>query len=203
MQNLIILACGGTSREIKEIAKDAFNVLGFLDDNKIGPDILGTLEDYFKFVGQAKFCSGLGSYRSMRRRWAILSSLSLHDFVNVIASDCRIYSDAVIGNGVLVFPHSVVSSGVRIGNHVLVYHNCVLAHDAIIEDYSILANSVTLSGNVTIGRNCYIGAGATLLEGISIGDNTIIAAGATVTDSVGSNLIYISKDKRKPNHYYV
>jgi sugar O-acyltransferase (sialic acid O-acetyltransferase NeuD family) len=203
MQNLLILACGGTGREIRDFAKEEFTIMGFLDDNKVGLEIVGSLQDYARFTSQAKLCSALGSYRSMRRRWEMLSSMNIDDFVNVIAADSRIYSDATIGKGVVIFPHSVVSAGAQLGNHVFVYHNCVISHDSVVEDYSMLANSVTISGNVKIGKNCYIGAGATILEGLSIGDNTIIAAGATVVQSVGSNLIYIAKDRVKPNHYFM
>lgn len=202
MQDLIILTCGGTGREIREVAKDSFNVLGFLDDCKVGPEILGTLQDIEKFKGRAKLCSGLGNYRKMNRRLAILETIDLNYFANVFARDSRVYSDAALGIGILVFPFAVISSGATIGNHVLIYHSCVVAHDTAVGDFSILANAVTLSGQVTIGTNCYIGAGATVLEGISIGDNSIIAAGATVVKSVASNTIYISKDDSRPNRYH-
>ena len=199
--DLVVLACAGTGREIREIAQEKFNVLGFLDDNKVGPEVLGKISDWPRFADKAKLCSGLGSYRSMNRRREILSTIDIAYFTNVVASDSRIYASAELGPGILVFPYSVVSAGARIGSHVLIYHNCVIAHDSIVRDYSIVSNSVTISGNVDIGENCYIGAGVTILEGITIGANTIIAAGATVVKPVGANTIYITKDIVKPNHY--
>lgn len=201
MDNLVILACGGTGREIKEIAQEKFNILGYLDDIKVGPGILGTLKDIPKFMEMAKFCSGLGSYRSMQRRQEILRQIPLEAFANVYSGDSRIYAGVKMGQGITIFPFSTVSCGVRLGDHAFIYHHCIVSHDVSIGDYSMVANSVTISGNVRIGSNCYIGARATIIEGIMIGNNTIIAAGATVVKDVGDNVIYVSKDDIKRNAY--
>lgn len=199
--DLVILAAGGTGRELAELTADRFNVLGFLDDVKTGPRVLGTMADLHRFLPGAKICSGLGSYRSMTRRRQILQGMPIEAFVTYVAADARVYSSATIGKAVTVFPGSIVTSDARLGDHSYVYHNCVVAHDANLGDYTILSNSVTVSGNVTIGKNCYIGAGSTILEGVTIGDDCVIAAGATVISDVEPGKIYIAPNKLKDNSY--
>jgi len=198
---VVILTYGGTGREIGEIAAEQYTVLGFLDDLKCGSEILGTLEDIANFSGRVKFISGLGSYRSMMQRREKLGKMELSSFINLISLDAKIYKSVLLGQGITVFPQTIISSNAKIGDHVFIYHNCVIAHDVKINTYSMISNSVCISGGVTIGENCYIGAGSTILEGRTIGNNCIIAAGAVVLDDVKDNRIYISKDKVKINKY--
>ncbi len=198
---VVILTYGGTGRELGEIAAEQYTVLGFLDDLKCGSKILGKLEDVASFSRKAKFISGLGSYRSMMQRREKLEQMELSSFINLISLDAKIYKSVILGQGIVVFPQTIISSNVKIGDHVFVYHNCVIAHDVKINNYSMISNSVCISGGVSIGENCYIGAGSTILEGRTIGNNCIIAAGAIVLDDVKDNTIYISKDKIKTNKY--
>lgn len=200
-ESLVIFGCGGTGREIEQLVRNKYNLVGFLDDKRTAPDIIGGFKDYHKIDQNIKFCASMSNHASMQRRKNFLRSIPLYRFITFIDSDTCIYPTAKWGNGVLVFPGCLLSNQVVLGDHILIYHHCVIAHDAVIHDYSVLANSVTISGGVTIGPNTYIGAGATILDNVSIGDNCIIAAGSTVINSVDSNQIYISPHKIKYNHY--
>lgn len=199
--DLVILACGGTGRELAELAEERFNVLGFLDDARTGSRILGGITEWSRFVPGASLASGLGSYRSMGRRRQILEALPLEAFATIVADDARVYPSAKLGRALSVFPFSVVATDAVLGDHCLVYHRCVVSHDAVVGDLSILSNAVTLSGGVRIGRNTYVGAGATVLEGVTIGDDCIVAAGATVIADVPDGTIYLGPKKVKENRF--
>lgn len=198
---VVILTYGGTGRELGEIAEEQYTVIGFLDDVRHCEEVLGKLEDVSNFYGKVKFISGLGSYRSMMQRRKKLEKMELSSFINFISINAKIYKTATLGQGIVVFPQTIISSNAKIGDHVFIYHNCVISHDVIVKNYSMISNSVCVSGGVKIGENCYIGAGSTIIEGISIGDNCIIAAGTTVLNDVEDNKIYISKYKIRDNKY--
>lgn len=200
-EKVVILTYGGTGRELGEIAAEQYTVVGFLDDVRRCKEVLGKLEDARNLPEEVKFISGLGSYRSMTQRKEKLKRMELSSFINLISLDSKIYKTVNLGQGIIVFPQTIISANAKIGNHVMIYHNCVIAHDVYVDNYSMISNSVCVSGGVNIGENCYIGAGATILEGISIGSNCIIAAGATVLSDVKDNKIYISKYKIKDNRY--
>ena len=200
-EKVIILTRGGTGREVYQLLKEQYEVLGFLDDVQQGPDILGTLDRIEHFSGKAKFCSALGSYRSMTRRRSILERIDPSCFITFVAPEAKIYPDSKVGGGVLVFPQSVLSSQAEIGNHCLVYHNAVLSHDARIGPFTIVGNNVCVSGSATIGENGYVGSGSVILEGIRIGRNCIVAAGAVVVKPVPDDTIYISPREMRTNHY--
>lgn len=201
MADVVILARGGTGRELVELLQPEHRVLGFLDDRDPHETVLGPLSDYASYLGRAFLVSGLGSYRSMRRRREILEAMPLEAFMAYRSRDAVIYPSAVLGAASLVFPLAVASSQVRLGIHTLAYHGCILAHDAVVGDYSIVSNGATLSGGVVVGENCYIGAGAVVLEGLAIGAGSIVAAGATVVSDVPAGTIYIAPGRNKPNHY--
>lgn len=200
-EDLIILGCGGTGREIEQLVRQNYNVLGFLDDRKTGIDVIGRFDDYKKYHSHIKFCLSMSNYASMLKRKNFLQSIPANRFITFIANMTYVYPTAKWGSAVFIFPGSLLSNNVALGNHILIYHNCVIAHDVHIQDYSVIANSVTISGGVTIGSNCYIGAGATILDDINVGDNCIIAAGATVISSIASNQIYIAPNKINNNRY--
>ncbi len=202
MKKLVIISAGGTAREMYELLKDRYEIVGFLDDNQVAPKILGKLRDLDRFIEQGiAVISALGSYRGMAKRRQFLEKRSLTTFICFHSDRALIYDNVSLGRATIVFPFSVISTQVSLGVHCFVYHNCVISHDARIGDYSIVSNSVTISGNVSIGENSYIGAGSTILESRSIGDNCIVAAGATVVEDVPSDSIYLPKDRIKANSY--
>ncbi len=200
-EKVVILTYGGTGRELGEIAAEQYTVIGYLDDVKHCRGILGKLDDMSSFHEKVKFISGLGSYHSMTQRRLKLEKVELSRFVNLISLNAKIYKTVTIGQGVVIFPQTIISANAKIGDHVFIYHNCVISHDVIVKNYCMISNSVCVSGGVKIGENCYIGAGSTILEGITIGDNCIIAAGATVLNNVEDNKTYISKYRIKDNVY--
>jgi acetyltransferase EpsM len=202
MKKLVIVSAGGTGREMRELLKDKYEIIGFLDDNQKGLEIVGELKDLTTFTEQGVAAiSALGSYRGMLRRRQFLERFTLDPFVCFHSDRAFIYDNVSLGKATTVFPFSVISTQVSLGVHCFIYHNCVISHDSRVGDYSIVANSVTISGNVSIGENSYIGAGATILEGRSVGDNSIVAAGATVVRDIPSNSVYLSKDRIKTNRY--
>lgn len=202
--DIIILGASGTAKELHECVSlsDHFNFLGFLDDFKQNPKVIGSLSDWNHQPPSSFLLSALGSYRSMSWRKSILDSIPIHHFTSYVDTTSLIYPSVNRKNALIVFPNSIVSTNTSLGQHNLIYHSCVIAHDCNIGNYSILSNSVTLSGAVSVGINTYIGAGSTIMEGVRIGTNSIIAAGATVISDVPDNSTYISEKKIIPNKYH-
>jgi UDP-N-acetylbacillosamine N-acetyltransferase len=197
----LILGLGGTGRELADLLAREKIDSAFLDDVKTGANIPGKIKDWPKFSESHKLLSALGSYRSMKQRRIVLSSLPLANFSNFVSPLALVGKDNILGSDLVIFPFSAITVNCKIGDHVLIYHRVITSHDCQIGSYSILSNSCTISGNVIVGENSYIGAGSVVLEGRRIGSNCIIAAGATVTCDVPDGTIYYSKNNIKINSH--
>ena len=79
-----------------------------------------------------------------------------------ISDHASIAEDAVISDGVTIYPYSCVGSKSEIGAKTILY------------------SSVSIASNVKIGKNCVIHANATIYDGTQIGDNVIIHAGCVI-----------------------
>lgn len=197
---VVILSAGGTAREAVHWISEDCTIIGFLDDIQQGTDIIGTL-DQAMCIQNHHFISCLGSVKSMKWRQQFLEKLPIERFLGLNKA-LAIYSTANIHSSSIIFPGAIISHNSQLGKHSLIYHHAIISHDAVIGDYSIVSNGAVVSGNVIIGNSTYVGANSTILDGICIGENCVIAAGATVLSDVPPYTIYISEEKKKPNHYW-
>jgi len=201
MQKALILSAGGTASELADLLGFEYEVIHFLDDNKIENDnVIGGFSDVEKLAPDYDLYSAIGSFSTMGFRKNYLEKVNV-EWLSFLSDKAFIYPSAQISDSIIVFPNSVLAANSKVDMYGFVYHNCVLSHDSWLGKYSMLSNNVTVSGNVSIGENTYVGTGAVILEGLNIGKNCIIAAGATVVDHVSDNSIYTRTNEIKNNHY--
>lgn len=91
---------------------------------------------------------------------------------------------AVLGEGVVLCPHSLVSADAHVGDFVAVNAMSSVGHDVKVGDYTTLSGHVDLTGFVTVGEGCFFGTGARVLPNVKIGNRAKIGAGATIMRSV-------------------
>jgi sugar O-acyltransferase (sialic acid O-acetyltransferase NeuD family) len=89
-------------------------------------------------------------------------------------------SDAMVGEGAIIFPHATVEPFAQLGQGVIMWSGATVCHDTVIGDYTYLAPSATICGNVRTGARCFIGAGATVRDGVQLATRTLVGAGACV-----------------------
>lgn len=89
-----------------------------------------------------------------------------------------------LGDGSVVFHHSVVQSGTQIGKHCIINTASSIDHDCEIDDYAHISPKVTLCGKVKIAEGTHIGAGATVIPEVSIGKWCVVGAGAVITQNL-------------------
>jgi sugar O-acyltransferase (sialic acid O-acetyltransferase NeuD family) len=118
-------------------------------------------------------------------------------FESLIHKTAFVSETAEMGEGVVLFPMSVVSADAKIGDFVTINFLSTIGHDVKIGDYSTLSGHVDLTGGVEIGTNCFFGTGSRVLPNIKIGDSSTIGAGSTIYRNVMSNSIMFSQPARK------
>ena len=200
--NVIIIGASGHGKVIADIInKSGDIVLGFLDDNKkaneyfCGFKILGTTQDYEKYVDKCEFIIAIGN-ADIREK--ISNNCSKAKWYIAIHPQAVISGiDVSIGEGTVIMANAVINSGAHIGKHCIINTSSVIEHDNIISDLAHISVGAKLAGTVKIGFKTWIGIGATIKNNISIADNCMIGAGTVVVKDINDEGIYIGVPAKK------
>lgn len=198
MNPILIFGAGPLGKLALDIAQsNALVVYGFLDDTKelIGKEIgeipvLGHTEDdgFLKLIGQK--CDALVAAESTKERsylsdmlvsrrhvkpvnaihaQASLSPYASLGYGNVAAAGCRISAFSSIGDGCVLYPNSILETGVLLSDHVMVGSGSVIGAEAEISEGAFIGPGVTILGGIKIGKNASIGAGSVVLADVPAG----------------------------------
>lgn len=91
---------------------------------------------------------------------------------------------AVIGEGSLRMPFSVVHKFSRIGRQCILNTACVIDHECVIGDGVHVMGGASVAGKVEIGDFATLGTNSTVLPGLKIGEGAYVGAGAVVIRDV-------------------
>lgn len=192
MKQLVIIGAGGFGREMLAWARQStvqFTVKGFLDDNLQALDgfaknapLLGRVEDYEPGDDDVFVCA-MGNVDSKRKCIGLIRERG-GNFTRVIHSSAVIGENVVLGEGVILCPHSVVSSDVRLGDFVTVNLHSTVSHDSLVERWTQLHCHVDITGGVRLGESVTVGSHASILPGITVGAGAMVGAGSIVTRDV-------------------
>lgn len=185
-QPLILLGRGGFGREVAawiDARRMPFAVAGFLDDDNVGDNILGTIKGHNP-SGQASYltCLGEGSSRQTVRkqieacggRFATLVSPDAmtatplnHSLNSIFLGACSISSTVILGSDLLVQGFAVIGHDVRIGDGVTVSSHAFIGGWATLEPFCTIHPHAVILPHVTIGKGAVIGAGAVVIKDVS------------------------------------
>jgi sugar O-acyltransferase (sialic acid O-acetyltransferase NeuD family) len=191
MKKLLIFPFNGNGIEALDCIQNAFEVIGFVDDeiskqgkSKYGIEVFG--RDAISKYKKAFVLALPGSPSSFRTRHDAIGSLNLEQerFATVIHPSASVSAHCNIGRNVLIMAGVVLTSNAIIGNHVCILPNSVIHHDSSVGDYSLVGANVTISGYTSIGRNCYIGSGSSVINNISVADFSLVGMGSNVIRNV-------------------
>lgn len=114
-----------------------------------------------------------------------------------ISPNAFVADDAVLEDGVIVYPNSTVHARVRLGRGVLVNSSASVGHETRIGAFSNVGPGVSLGGRCEIGAGVYLGIGSSMLEELTIASGAVIGAGAVVTRSIDAAGTYAGVPARK------
>lgn len=203
MKDIVIIGAGGLSKEvlfsIKEInsEKKHWNVLGFIDNYKIGSKInglpiLGDDEWLFQKKEKINVVFGIGDPSLVKK---LAELYSLHDFIefpNIVhPSVTGDWDNILIGRGNIITANTILTTSIKIGNHNYINLATTIGHDVSVGNYNIINPQVKISGGAKIDNEILIGTGSTVLQNKSICSNCIIGAGAVVAKDIDKAGTYI------------
>ncbi len=195
MKQLVIIGAGGFGREVLDWARQSeacgrdWLVKGFLDDNPqalaggpAGAPLLGPIAGHVPAAGEVFICA-IGQVAAKRRCVEEIRGRG-GEFTRVVHRSAVVSPSAVLGEGVILCPHSVVTARARLGDFVAVNLHSTVAHDAVVGEWSQLHCHVDVTGAVVLGEGVLVGSHASILPGVKIGAGAVVGAGSVVMRDV-------------------
>ena len=207
MKNLAIIGSGDLGRQIAyhAINDKHYNVVGFFDDFAEkgslidGIKILGNLSEIQENFDDAVFDEiiiGIGYKHLQFRETLFIQLQNKVEFAKIIHSSCYVDPSCKIGEGVCMFPGTVLDQNVTIEDNVLINIDCTIAHDSKIKTNTFLSPRVAIAGFVTIGKRCNIGINSTIIDNIVIENDIQTGGGTVVINDLKKSGLYVGNPSR-------
>jgi acetyltransferase EpsM len=197
-EKYILIGAGGHSLVIREILiSEKKEIFGFYDDKKnVLEDLqyLGPISNIYKLsqqqISNFKFIIAIGNNKIRKEIVEKLKPLNLK-YGKAIHNSAYISNSALIGEGTILMPHSILNSKVVIGNHAIINSGAIIEHESNVSDYVHISPNASIAGGVQIKEGVHLGIGSVVIQNILIGEWSSIGAGGTVIDDIPSNVIAV------------
>lgn len=204
---LFIYCAGGIGRETHDIAIKAdpqgsqWSEICFIDDIMDVEQFYGVRQftyEQFKKSFSPSECQVVIAHGEPRIRKILAEKVRGDSYVlgSVVDPSARISPSVRLGDGIILFPYTYLSSCAVIGDNALISVGSAVGHDTSVGNNTVVSTLVSVSGNCSIGSGCYIGTQSCIKEKVRIGENTIIGMGSCVYRDVGAGMIALGNPAR-------
>lgn len=202
----VIVGTGGMGRELlgwiaacRGPTRERFRVAAFISE---APDAGGTLHDLPIVHPDAwtgpppRFVLAFADPTAKKRLALALEARGWQP--ETFVHDTAIVGLAArIGRGTVICPFCRISTDCVIGDHVLVNGGSGIGHDAQVGDYSSLLGSVSVNGSATVGEGVILGAASMIYPGKRVGDWATIGLASVVLRNVPAGATVFGNPARR------
>lgn len=198
MKNLIIIGARGYGREVHDLAKQCsgynteYVLKGFLDDKSDAlagfenyPEIISSVESY-EIQENDVFVCALGSVK-WKKHYVELILDNGGKFINLIHPSVILNTNAIIGNGLIVFMNSNISNDCVIDDFVTIQGFVGLGHDTKLGKWSHLNAYCFTGGFVVLEEEVCLNTRATILPNVIVRKGATVGAASLVIRNVKEN----------------
>jgi sugar O-acyltransferase (sialic acid O-acetyltransferase NeuD family) len=193
---IFLYGAGGHGRSVAEVIRrhGEYRVAVILDDavSDAGgdPPVIGGREQLAALAedGPRRGFVSIGNNADRELITTLVLGLGL-TVVTVIDPAAVVASDAVIGAGTVLMPHSFAGANSHIGDSAIINTSATVDHDCIVEDFAHLSAGVHMTGGCHVRRRAFVGIGAVLGKALTVGERAIVGAGAAVVADVPAGVV--------------
>ena len=192
-KNLILIGAGGYAKSVIDSLKvDKYEMVGFIDDIKIGShlgyEILSN--DIEKIENKDKYVYFVSIGDNEKRTYWYNKILEKGlEITNIIDKSAIVSKNTKMGKGIFIGKLAIVNSDVILGDNIIINTRALLEHGVTVESNSNISTNTVLNGDVKIGRNCFIGSCSVVIGQLSVGNNATVGAGAVVIRDIVENTV--------------
>src|SRR5690554_3981911 len=169
---MIIVGCSGLGREVAWLCgRNDLYVEGFLDDDiqlhglKINDiPVLGGIDKISEYSDR-EFVIAIASPPVRKKLVEQSKTAGAKKFPAIIDKEAIVGDSSNLGEGVIVFPGTIITVNCEIGAFSIINKNCSIGHDASFSTFCTISPMVMTGGYVELGEGVEIGASACLRQG--------------------------------------
>ncbi len=198
MLDLVVYGAAGFAQQVMFWVEDAnaaeprWNVLGFIDDDKLamgdertGHKVLGDRKWVSERAGEGPLAVVLGiAVPEVKEKIVDGLADAGVEYPPVVHPSATLSTHARVEQGTVVGPNNVLSVNVAAGPYATLNTACTLGHDAVVEEFGTLLPGCNVSGHVVIGRGASMGTNSAVTQSVKVGEGATVGAGATVVDDL-------------------
>lgn len=189
---MILVGAGDFAREVLWMIQEMrdlpnWDLAGLIDDypdraasalrtNGFGQVVLGTIADYLP-KHQDRFVCTFGNPTRKLAAAEVIAGRG-GQFVNLIHPTAAIGPGCLMGKGLIICRHAVVTANVALGNHVHLNIGATCGHDAKIGDGCTLSSHCDVTGHAVLEKGVFFGSHASVTENVRIGEFAVLGAGS-------------------------
>lgn len=147
---LLILGAGEYGQLVKEIARNKYPVIDFLDDNSEAA--IGKIDDVVKYRLDYDAIVAIGNPEKRKELFEKLESLGF-DIPTIVSDKAYVSPTAEIEPGSVIEPMAVVNTGAKIKRGTFINAGAVVNHNAIVNEFC------QIDCNAVVGANAEVPAG--------------------------------------------
>lgn len=182
---LVIVGAGSAGKLFRQVVEDinqeqkTFDFLGFLDDEKTGPAIVGRTRELPKMLTHYV----LAVNNSLRRQY-LDTQITNGRAATLIHPTARIGDDVILGPGSVLAHNAVITTTATAGPHSHLNVGASIHQGSVCGPFLTLGPKATVCGDCVVGPNVEMGSGATIVNLLHVASETKIGAGATVVRNI-------------------
>ena len=200
---LVIVGAGAHSKVVIDVIEQEgkYKILGLVDscfcDNVLGYPVLGN-DDMLQNLydkGLTKAFVAIGNNKLRAKLIRKVKDIGF-ELVSAISPNAVVSRYAVIGNGTVIMPGTVINACVKIGEGCIINTNASVDHDCVVEDCVHIAPGCAISGSTVIGRGTFLGTGTKVIDRICIGKEVVAGAGTTIVKNIFDDVVVVGTPAR-------
>ncbi len=198
MKQLVLVGAGNAGNEIwswLSAQKNDFHLKGFIDDIKMGPNIIGKIQNYQPAVDDVFACTVANP--SNKVELVELLEQRGAKFINIVHGSAVILSDIRRARGLIIAPFAYIANDVKVGNFVSINVFSSIGHNAIIGNWVTLSSHCDVTGHVVLEDKVFMGTSSSIIPGKVIGNSALIGAGSVVMRNVSAGITVFGMPAKK------
>lgn len=208
MKHLIILGAGGFARDVYNFAinskgyNELFDVKGFLDINLHSmdgfegyPPILGSENNYVINENDV-FITAIGD-NNLRKKIVDVIISKGGKFITLIHKTSILHTNAIIGDGCLIQPNSMIGADTKIGCHSYIQNGVTIGHDAVIGSFCRIDCNVVFIGGTSCEDYVTVHTNSVVNHKVSIGEGAVVGACSFVIRKVKPGTTVVGNPAKK------